>query len=282
MTHIHDPRPCTLGEGALWHPEREELYWFDILGKSLMTKGGTFQFDHHVSAAGWVDRDTLLIASEVELFTCNFASGECETIVPLEEENEGTRSNDGRADPWGGFWISTMGLNAEPDAGAIYRYYQGELRQLYAPLTIPNAICFSSDRRFAYFTDTPTQIILRVPLEEKDGWPADDPDIWLNLSEENWRPDGAVCDAEGNLWNAQWGGFRVACYAPDGSFQRAVTFPSSQTTCPAFGGPDLTTLFCTSATDGLSETHRAQHPFSGQTFFAPDTAPGQKEHQVEL
>jgi sugar lactone lactonase YvrE len=65
------------------------------------------------------------------------------------------RPNDGRADPQNGFWIGTMGKTHAPNAGAIYRYYRGELRRLFAGLTIPNAICFSPDGQSAYFTDTP-------------------------------------------------------------------------------------------------------------------------------
>ena len=70
---IHDATICQLGEGPLWHPEREEFFWFDILGKRLMTRdadGGAqhWQFDRHVSAAGRIDADNLLIASETDLF----------------------------------------------------------------------------------------------------------------------------------------------------------------------------------------------------------------------
>ncbi|HSF92689.1 MAG TPA: SMP-30/gluconolactonase/LRE family protein, partial [Paracoccaceae bacterium] len=132
---VFDPRLCTLGEGPLWHPERNQLFWFDILGKRLLSRDETgpltWQFDEHVSAAGWVDRDTLLIASETALFRFTLSSGVREDIVALEADNPQTRSNDGRADPWGGFWIGTMGNSAQPDAGAIYRFYKGGVTKLF-------------------------------------------------------------------------------------------------------------------------------------------------------
>ncbi len=279
---IHDHRICQLGEGPLWHPARGALFWFDILERRLLTQGHVWQFDEHVSAAGWIDETTLLIASETRLFTLNLDTDARETLCPLEADNPVTRSNDGRADPWGGFWIGTMGKAAEQGAGAIYRYYRGELRQLYSPITISNAICFAQDGSCAYFTDTPTQCILRVALSERDGWPDGEPERWLDLAPDNWRPDGAVVDAGGNFWNAQWGGFRVACYAPDATFLRAVGFPAAQTTCPAFGGDDLTTLYCTSAARGLSANHAAQHPHSGKTFAALGTAQGKPEYRIIL
>lgn len=279
---IYDKRVCSLGEGPLWHPGRNQLFWFDILGRKLLASGRKWQFENHVSAAGWVDERILLIASDKALLRFDIETGKHEAICPLEAENKITRSNDGRADPWGGFWISTMGINAEADAGAIYRYYRGELTRLYAPISIANAICFSPDRQFAYFADTSTQKIMRQKLEQKDGWPMGEPELWLDLGNSKWFPDGAVVDLEGNLWNAQWGGFRVACYSPEGEFIRAISLEAAQTTCPAFGGNGLGDMFCTSAAIGLSQTELKAHPDSGKTFVAKQVAKGQKEHQVIL
>lgn len=277
---IFDDRQCILGEGPLWHPKRQQLLWFDIIGRRLLTRDKSgpkdWAFDGHVSAAGWVDKDSLLIASDSGLHHFNLQSGKSDLVVAMEDDNPITRSNDGRADPWGGFWIGTMGIKLEDNAGAIYRYYRGELRQLYAPLTVPNAICFSPDRRFAYFTDTPTGIIRRQRLSEASGWPMGEAEEFIDLTAEGWHPDGAVVDTTGTLWNAQWQGRRVAAYDTNGAFLRAVDLPALQTTCPAFGGPDLTTLFCTSAAENLDG------PNEGQTFGVPDIAPGQSEHQVVL
>jgi len=275
---IHDATRCILGEGPLWHPKRQELYWFDILGKRLHRKGRHWQFDDHVSAAGWVDNDRLMVADSGGLFLFDLVTGARDDVVALEADNPVTRSNDGRADPFGGFWIGTMGINAEPGAGAIYRYYGGELRELYRGITIPNAICFSPDGAHVHFTDTPKRQIMRQRLSDRDGWPEGDPEIWLNLKPEDLNPDGAVIDAHGNFWNAQWGAGRVACYAPNASFLGAVDFPATQTSCPAFGGPQLRTLFCTSAAEGLADTA----PDHGKTFSSPVETTGQEEHQVIL
>ncbi len=275
---IFDATCCKLGEGPLWHPERNELFWFDILGKTLLTKRDKHQFNEHVSAAGWIDSDTLLIASETALLRYDTNSRTQEILHPLEADNKITRSNDGRADPWGGFWIGTMGKNAEPDAGAIYRYFQGELRQLFAPITIPNAICFSPNRQYGYFTDTSNPIIWRQKLHEKDGWPTGYPENFIDFNGTGINPDGAVIDADGNFWNAQWGAARVAQYSASGAFLQSFDLPTSQITCPAFGGDTLQTLFVTSATQGL----RPKQPDAGKTFALQTETTGQKEHQIAL
>lgn len=283
---IFDDRACILGEGPLWHPERRALFWFDILGNRLMSRdaggGRSWAFDEHVSAAGWIDAETLLVASETALFRLDLASGARDDVCPLEADNLATRSNDGRADPWGGFWIGTMGKGGEDGAGAIYRFYRGELRRLIAPITVSNAICFDPGRRWAHFADTRRKLIWRQALDARDGWPNGEPEAFIDLNAGGWKPDGAVIDADGNLYNAQWGGARIAVYDSAGTFVRAVPYPAAQITCPAFGGDDLTTLFATSASNRLTSQELAEQPDAGRTFALAVDARGQAEHRVIL
>jgi sugar lactone lactonase YvrE len=283
MTYtVYSDTKCALGEGPLWHPTRNQLFWFDIIDMRLHTKVEdeqvTWQFDEHVSAAGWVDHDTLLMASETSLSKFDIETGDTEFICSLEADNDKTRSNDGRADPFGGFWIGTMGKNEEAKAGAIYRFYEGTLRKLVSGITTPNSICFSPDGEHAYYADTATHKIMRIALDE-DGWPKGKAELFIKDAN---HPDGSVVDAQGNLWNAQWGNSRVACYAPDGTLQRYVDVGGSQSSCPAFGGPDGTTLFVTSAQQNLPPEALEKSDLHGHVFAVENVAKGQSEHQVVL
>lgn len=284
---IHDNRICHLGEGPLWHPERQQLFWFDILSKRLLSQDSageplSWAFDEFVSAAGWVSASEMLIASETSLSLFNLETSAREKVCDLEAANPITRSNDGRADPWGGLWIGTMGKNAEAEAGAIYRYYRGELRQLYSPITISNAICFAPDRSCAYFADTRKDKIWRQSLAEADGWPVGEPTVFIDCSAPEYHPDGAVVDASGRIWCAQWGRARVACFDVTGVEIQSIRATADQVSCPAFGGPNLDQLFATSATQGMSEEAMAARPDSGKTFTADPGCVGQAEHQVIL
>lgn len=280
---VFDETICTLGEGPLWHPLRQELFWFDIISHRLYNKGAgdprQWQFKEPVSAAGWIDENSLLVASASSLSKFNIDTGNSDVITKLESDNPITRSNDGRADPYGGFWIGTMGRKLEPNVGAIYRYYKGELRKLYSDISISNAICFSPDGLYAYFVDTVVGKVMRQPLNEADGWPKGGAALYLDLSSESFGADGAVVDDDGNFWNAQWGGSRVACYNPAGKLIEEIKFSASQITCPAFGGENLSTMYITSAKEGLAE---GIEPKAGQTFMIDMRVKGQAEHRVIL
>lgn len=279
---VFDDRACLLGEGPLWHPTREQLFWFDILGQRLLTRTDDgpqeWDFDCCVSAAGWVDHERLLIASDEDLFVFDLRDNTSQHVVALEAENPVTRSNDGRADPQGGFWIGTMGHNAERGAGALYRYYQGELRRIRSKVTIPNATCFTPDGRHAYFADTAEQIVWRYTLDA-DGWPMGDPDIYLDHREEDLNPDGAIVAADGTFYCAQWGASRIATYDPSGAFIEEFALPVPQPTCPALTPQGL---FVTTARQGLPDAALDAAPLSGQTLRIDIKAPGQPEHQVLL
>lgn len=282
---VFDDRPCILGEGPLWHPGRGQLFWFDIMGKRLMTRDASgprdWLFDRHASAAGWVDDDTLLIATETDLCRFSLSTGQAAPLVALEADNPRTRSNDGRADPMGGFWIGTMGKAAEAGAGTLYRYWRGELRCLRKGITIPNATCFAPDGRTAYFADTADHIVWRITLDA-DGWPMGDWQVFLDHRDSGLNPDGAVVDADGHLIVAEWGASRVARYAPDRNLVEEIALPVPQPSCPALGGADRSTLYVTTARQGLSAAAFHAAPLSGQTFAIATGWRGQAEHRVIL
>lgn len=283
---IFDDRACELGEGPLWHPLRGQLFWFDILNRRLMTRGPggpeEWVFAEMVSAAGWAGRDLLVIACESGLMRFDLQTGASEMLARVDAGQPATRSNDGRADPLGGFWWGTMGKRGGEDAGlgAVWRWHRGEARKVVPGLTIPNAICFP-DARTAQFACSVDGKVWRVALDE-DGWPAGDPWLFLDAGAEGLIPDGCVIDAAGNAWLAEWGAGRVAVHGPDGRFLAAHAVPAPHSSCPAFGGGDMATLYVTTALEHMTAAARAAHPDAGKVFALPGAGPGRPEPQVML
>lgn len=282
---IFDDRRCELGEGSLWHPVRKQFFWFDILNKSLLSKdkdgAQLWRFPELVSAAGWVDRDVLLIAGERDLFLFDLETEEVEPVVELEADKPANRTNDGRADRQGGFWIGTMSKRAEDGQGAIYRFHNGELRKLFSGISIPNSICFTLDGRTAQFSDTKAHKVFRVALDS-EGWPVGAPVVWADHSDTGILPDGSIFDAAGLMWQAQWEQGRVAVYDMAGTLVKTVPVCGPNSSCPAFGGEGLTTLYCTTAMEHMTAADRAAFPDAGKVFYLPDAGKGVPEPRVIL
>ncbi len=120
------------------------------------------------------------------------------------------------------------------------------------------------DGRTMYFADSPTRTIRAFDLDPETG-AIDNPRVFAQVPDKPGRGtlDGSIVDAEGYLWNAEFRGSRIVRYAPDGSVDRMIAMPVSRPTCPMFGGPDLRTLFVTSAKIMLSEEELAAEPFAG-------------------
>ena len=63
-------------------------------------------------------------------------------------------------------------------------------------------------------------------------------------------------------------------YTPDGLIDRIVHVPVEQPSSCAFGGPDLTTLYVTTAREGLSEEALAGQPLAGSVLAFDAGVPG--------
>ena len=276
---LFDARNCGLGEGPLWHPLRKQLFWFDIHASTLLSQATSgplvWSFDEQATAAGWIDHDTLLLATETGLYRYDLETRRKQLVVAIEADRPANRSNDGRADPRGGFWVGTMGKKGEEGAGALWRYYRGELRKLVEPMTTPNTICFPPSGDYVFYSDTDVGRIMRQKLD-RDGWPSGTPVAFLDLGKDGILPDGAVFDAAGRMWNAQWDIGRLACYSPEGKLVKAYELPVKNTTCPAFGGADLSTVFVTSAWSWRKGAD------DGKTYAVEVDAVGLTEHRVDL
>lgn len=279
---VFDDRRCALGEGALWHPLRRQFFWFDIIGQRLMTResDGTpreWRVDRMASAAGWVDEDRLLIGTDTGLALLDLRDGDLTDVAAIEADRPDTRSNDGRADRQGGFWISTMARRNHSTPGSIYRWYRGELRRIVTDLATPNAICFSQDGGTAFYTDGASLKIWRLALDA-DGWPMGARQLAVDCGALGIKPDGAVIDAGGAFVIAHWGGGRVVRVSPEGAMLAQLPVGGINSSCPALGGEGMSQMLVTTATENLDQPD----PGDGLTYLLDAPAPGLPEPQVML
>ncbi|WP_051332186.1 SMP-30/gluconolactonase/LRE family protein [Cucumibacter marinus] len=244
-----------LGEGPIWHPGRNQLLWVDINACQLFIAEitdddghvvGMHQFEDSCSAIALVDESRVVVAIGTSLFLVSIGTGASEHLIDLDADAVRLRSNDGRVDRKGGFWISTMGRQAEIGAGAVYRYHRGRLSKLFDGLTIPNSICFSPDGSTAYLCDGGTGEMMKCPLDAATGLPSGSLTTFHSVEKPE-EPDGSVVDAQGCLWNARWAGGRVVRLSPQGEIIEEIRIPALRPTCPAFVGGKMDKLAITTA-----------------------------------
>ncbi|RAK60941.1 SMP-30/gluconolactonase/LRE family protein [Phenylobacterium hankyongense] len=260
-----------LGEGPVWSAREGRLYWFDIKGRRLSWyepasgAGGTFELPLRASAAAPREAGGLIVATEKGLAIVDPDAGTIAIVQP-HDLGDGFRTNDGKIDLDGRFWWSTMDDNGGERAGSVFRTEPGgRTDRVLSGIHIPNTISVSPDGSLLYMADSKRQTIFTHRTDDLSQVTE-----FAHTRGEPHTPDGSAVDAEGYLWNAQWGGWRVVRYAPDGSIDRIVPMPVEQPTSLAFGGPDLSTLYVTSARDDLSPEALARQPLAGSLFaFEP-------------
>jgi sugar lactone lactonase YvrE len=278
---------CTLGEGPVWHAREQALLWTDIANARLWRYGlldgatESWPLPDRLCCFAFCASGRLLLGLAKGLYRATFAAmaGEplaMEPIVSVETDVPATRLNDGRTDRGGRFVFGTM--NEQPGHAPIGSFYQFStshgLRRLNLDrVGISNSICFSPDGATMYFCDSGRRII---QCGDYDGERAIITGVrdFVRFGRDDGIPDGSMVDAEGGLWNAEWGRGRVRRYTPDGRVDREIAVPAANPTCVAFGGPDLNQLFITSSRQEMSDEQLRQMPAAGGVFRAFIGSPG--------
>ena len=281
------------GEGAVWCAEEAALYWTDVnrfLVHRLVLRTGaveTWFFDEPCTALSLTSRaGTLLLATATRLLLWQPA-GDIRTDhgFALARWPE-ARLNEGRSGPGGEFWVGSMtnnvGAQGEvlPISGArgeLFRIIDGAPPQrLKDGLTISNTMCFSPGHRHLYFGDSAANTIWRYAYDATTRSITDETVFFAGF--DRGAPDGSAIDADGYLWNARFGGGCLVRIAPNGSIDRIAELPISNPTTCAFGGPDLHTLFITSAAIHLPRHER----LAGSLFALDAPVPGLPEYRFVL
>ena len=266
-----------LGEGVLWCERTARLFWTDIPAATLWcytpNTGLTQQWplaEPLASFAFTADDDCLLLGLASQLAFLRLSTGAVTPICSVEAHLPTTRINDGRCDRQGRFVFGTF--NQAPGHAPIGSFYRLNLDLKLERLPLPsvaiaNSICFSPAGTVMYYCDSAARRIECCDLDPITG-ALSNQRIFATLDPASGEPDGSVIDADGYLWNAGWGGYRVVRYAPDGSVERIVAVPVQQPSCVAFGGADLSSLYVTSARIGLAQSLLDERPASGGLFHA--------------
>ena len=273
---------ATLGEGLQWHGPSGRWWWTDIEGCCIhaWTPGAAAvlrvrlpervgSFVHCRSGAlllGMAKRLAKLCLPD--LLACGDITGQPEAIMLVEPGMATTRVNDGRCDRDGNYVFGTLDEARPRQAiGSFYQYSaaHGLRRLALEGVAIANSICFSPDGRRMHHCDTLSRRIMVCDYDAA-GACVSKPRVFASKDVDDCWPDGSVVDAEGCLWNAEWGHASVARYAPDGRLLARYAVPVRNPSCPALGGPGGDQLLVTTARQELNEAELMAMPLSGSLF----------------
>jgi L-arabinonolactonase len=240
-----------LGEGPLWDPDEQRLYWIDSLGKAIYRcaeNGGaveTFAVPDHIGSMALRAKGGAVLALRNGFFFYDFRSGRSTPIADPEPHQPRSRFNDGKVDRMGRFIAGSMDYEErEPICGLYQLDPDLAWRRLDSGIICSNGPCWSPDGRTFYFGDTGQQTIFRYDYDPATG-AVSNRRSWAGKGLPG-APDGATVDAEGCLWNARVFGGKIIRFAPDGRVDRELDFPVMNLTSVMFGGKNLDVLYVTS------------------------------------
>ena len=238
------------GECPVWLADENALYWADIPGQTFqryIPEAAEYrQWTVDEFACGLVPRigGGLVAALQHSL---NFFDPLTGSLSPFAATSDKpfVRNNDMKCDPQGRLWVGTMNVSAQSKDGALYRVEPGgKVTQMLTGIGIANTLAWSPDEATFYFGDTSENVLWAFDYDAATG---DISNRRVFFEGGRGGPDGSAIDSEGYLWNARYGGGCVLRIAPDGTLDKTVEVPAQNPTSCAFGGPDLRTLFITSA-----------------------------------
>jgi sugar lactone lactonase YvrE len=248
--------PYLCGETPIWDPIHQQLYWSDMLAGTL------HRYDRNSKKVQEIAK-----GKNVSGFTQNRDGGlVCATHqgVYVWHENKGFQliadqvdghplhCNDATADARGRFLFGTTfyGPNMKRGEYSLGKLFslegKGTFKVLDEGIYLTNGLAFSLDQRTLYYTDTVERVIYAYEYNLDRGT-VSNKRIFVKVPNHEGIPDGLTVDSEGYLWSAQWYGSCVVRYTPEGQVDRYIETPMRQTSSVMFGGPDLSSLFITTA-----------------------------------
>lgn len=281
-----------VGESLVWDELKGRLVWVDIIGRRIHALDPA-TLEHRLwplagrpTSIGLSADGGAILGMERHLCTWDWQAAPI-PVIEVEPDRPDNRLNEGVVGPDGAFWLGTMLNNINEDdsprdipaaTGRIYRYDPaGTLTRvsddcfgIVNTLAFPRAdLLLTADTLantvYSYHVGTGGHLTQRKPV--MSGF-------------ARGLPDGSCLDAWGRLWTARVaGGGCVTCMTADGTLEAVIDLPCSWPTSCAFGGPELSVLYVTSARFAMSADHLAANPQEGALFAINPGVEGRPAHR---
>ena len=283
-----------IGESIIWDDQQQALLWVDVGYPSYLYRfdeaRGTsdrIEYDGLLAGVTLTDSpDTVLLLSDTGLKLCYLPDRRIEHFLDVEPDQPANRCNDCGVDAAGRLWFGSMENNINRDnsghsigkQGSLYCLSGKQLIRHETGLGIPNTLLWSPDNRHFYSADSMKSTIY---CYEYDSTGLSARSIFSDTKTDG-VPDGSTIDVKGNIWNCRWGDAAVFVIAPDGSLVSTIPIPALQVTSCTFAGPDMTTLYVTTACYEMTSEQQAEYPLAGSVFKLDTQTRGTTRGRVRL
>ncbi len=263
-----------IGESPIWCPKTQQLYLVDISGQKIHVfkpSDGTyrtFSLPDWVTSLSTREKGGLVLSMRKTFAFFDTDTEKLDILTDPEPERIGNRFNDGKCDRQGRLWAGTMGAKDWLAAsGALYRFDPDRrITRMQDKVKCSNGTGWSPDSRTMYYTESFRYGVFAYDFDPATG-EIDNRRPFIALDPDaNGFPDGLTVDAEGFVWSAQPVFGRIVRYDPAGRMERIIALPVSRGTSCIFGGPDYRTLYITTATETLTDAHKAEEPLAGSVL----------------
>jgi len=242
-----------LGEGPIWSPRHNSVFFVDILGKQLhrydLARNDVVQSFGMPDIIGWVverEKGGFVVGVKNDVYFLDIDPFKLTRVLGVEPDKPGNRLNDAKCDAKGRLWTGTMDMAFKDRTASLYRIDPDlSVHVIDTNYVCTNGPAFSKDGTRMYHNETHDGIVYLYDIAA-DG-AATNRQVFIKFPEGVGLPDGCTVDADDRLWVSHYGGGRVSCYTPGGALDFDVMLPARNTSSLSFFGPNLDRLVVTSA-----------------------------------
>ncbi|MDA9989575.1 SMP-30/gluconolactonase/LRE family protein [Paracoccaceae bacterium] len=275
-----------LGEGILCLPDADLIAWVDILRKKLIlsdSNGDNIRVLKQPSEIGAVlpsvtdDLILVLRNSVISFNPLSFSNREIWSAAEVEPRTN--RFNDATVDRLGNLWVGSMDFDAKSPSGILYRITpEGEANVMETGFRCINGPAFSINGKTIYVGDTMNGQVLAFDHDPVCG-SLTNKRVHIDFGIFDGLPDGMTVDAQDNLWVCQITAGRISCFNSSGIKVRSIALPVPMVTSCCFGGPELTSLYATTARIILDTPDLNAFPDSGSIYLIESAGKGLKPNK---